>query len=144
MFLYRLCLVLGMFSAGFSAAADHSARKAVPDAIPGVATLTAEAVIALAERQPGLVVVDSRVAADRHHGYIQGSVSLPDADTACATLADVLPGLDTPAVFYCNGVKCGRSAVALKIAKGCGYRKLHWFRGGFEEWKQKGYPYLMK
>lgn len=144
MFPYRFWFAAGLLAIAFSARADHVATDAVPDAIPGVTTLTAEALILLAEREPGLVVVDSRVSADRHHGFIQGSVSLPDRQTSCATLGDVLPRVDTPAAFYCNGVKCGRSVTALKVAKRCGYTKLHWFRGGFEEWKQKGFPFLTK
>ncbi|WP_296641905.1 rhodanese-like domain-containing protein, partial [Thiobacillus sp. 65-1402] len=117
-------------------------KIAVPDAIAGVTTLNAEGLIELAERLPGLVVIDSRMAVDRRQGYIQGSISLPDTQTACATLGDFIATLDTPVLFYCNGVKCGRSVIAIRIAQGCGYRRLYWFRGGFEEWKQKDYPFL--
>ena len=140
----RLALAFVVLHLALPVAAAPVGKVVVPQAIPGVSTVNAEGLIELAQRVPGLVIIDSRVSADRHHGYIQGSVSLPDADTACATLGDVLPSLDTPALFYCNGVKCGRSVVAVKIAKGCGYRKLYWFRGGFEEWKQKGYPFLQQ
>jgi rhodanese-related sulfurtransferase len=142
MLLHRLCFTLSLFAFTWSGATFAAGKAGVPASIPGVVTVSAEGLIELAESEPKLVVVDSRVASDRHHGYIQGSISLPDTDTACATLGDVIPSVDTPTLFYCNGVKCGRSVVAVKIAKGCGYRKLYWFRGGFEEWKQKGYPFL--
>lgn len=114
----------------------------VPDSIGGVATLDAEGVIALAERMPDLVIIDSRQRMDRRQGYIQGSISLPDVETSCDSLKPLLNGPATPALFYCNGVKCGRSVIAVQVAKGCGYTQLYWFRGGFEEWKQKGYPFL--
>lgn len=117
-------------------------KIAVPEAVAGVTTLDAETLIELAERHPDLVIVDSRIHMDRRQGYIQGSISLPDVETSCDTLAVVLPGRDTPAVFYCNGIKCGRSVIALEIARSCGYTQLYWFRGGFEEWKQKSYPFL--
>lgn len=42
-------------------------------------------------------------------------------------------------MFYCNGIQCGRSVIALEIAKGCGYTRLYWFRGGFAEWKRNAY-----
>ncbi|MBL4868208.1 MAG: rhodanese-like domain-containing protein [Pseudomonadales bacterium] len=45
-------------------------------------------------------------------------------------------------VYYCNGPKCGRSATAVKIALKCGYEKIFWFRGGFEEWKIKRFPII--
>jgi rhodanese-related sulfurtransferase len=54
----------------------------------------------------------------------------------------VIPSRDHPVVFYCNGIRCGRSREAAQIARGCGFRNVYWFRGGFEEWLAQGYPYL--
>lgn len=142
--LYRLWFALSLLCLAGSATASPPGKMAVPDAIPGVTTVSAESLIELVERLPGLVLVDSRVPMDRRQGYIQGSISLPDTQTACATLGDFIATPNTPALFYCNGIKCGRSVIAVKIAKGCGYKRLYWLRGGFEEWKQKGYPFLQK
>jgi rhodanese-related sulfurtransferase len=117
-----------------------------PTAIGGVAKVSAEEVFRLFEATPGLVIVDSRLAngpsSGRAQGFIEGSVSLPDTQTDCTSLASTIPKKDTPALFYCNGPKCGRSAKAVEVAHACGYRKLYWFRGGFEEWREKGYPYV--
>ena len=44
--------------------------------------------------------------------------------------------------FYCNGVQCGRSVVSIKVARSCGYHNLSWFKGGFAEWKEKGFQYI--
>jgi len=38
-----------------------------------------------------LVLIDSRIRADRKEGYIEGSVSLPDIETTCEALAQQLP-----------------------------------------------------
>lgn len=113
-----------------------------PEQIEGVKRISAEELIVLANKRPDLVIIDSRVTANRKHGYIEGSYSLPDTDTTCDTLKKFIPSRSAPAAFYCNGVKCGRSAKAVKIAVDCGYRNLYWFRGGFEVWKQKNFPYL--
>ena len=113
-----------------------------PERIEGVKRISADELIALVNKQPDLVIIDSRVTANRKHGYIEGSYSLPDIDTTCDSLQKFIPSKSTPAAFYCNGVKCGRSAKALKLALDCGYRNLYWFRGGFEVWKQKNFPYL--
>lgn len=119
-----------------------------PQAIEGAVKVTAEQVFTLFDSTPGLVIVDSRLAdgpsSGRAQGFIEGSVSLPDIETDCASLARVLPRKDTPALFYCNGPKCGRSAKAIVVARQCGYRKLYWFRGGFEDWLAKGYPYVKR
>ena len=93
---------------------------------------------------PDLIVIDSRIPGDRKQGYVEGSISLPDVETNCKTLATNIPSKKSAALFYCNGVKCGRSAKAIKIALSCGYNNVYWFRGGFEEWLAKGYPYLQE
>ena len=133
-----ICLFAGLLLSLPLAAAKIS----VPVAIDGVTTLTAEQVIDLAERMPELTIIDSRQRMDRKQGYIQGSISMPDVETDCDSLRALLPSSVAPVVFYCNGIRCGRSVIALEIAKGCGYTQLYWFRGGFEEWKRQGYPFL--
>ena len=91
--------------------------------------------------KPDLVMIDSRITDDRKHGYLENSHSLPDIETNCDTLEMMIPSKTSPVMFYCNGIKCGRSVVSIKIAKSCGYNNLYWFKGGFEEWKAKGFQY---
>jgi len=126
------------------AVAARAEETIAPENIPGVTRVEAEGLLALAEKTPRLVIIDSRIAMDRKQGYLDGSLSLPDTETSCATLAPLLVTKDRPVLFYCNGEKCGRSVVAVKIAKQCGYTRLYWYRGGFEDWKLKGFPYLKK
>ncbi len=136
------CILL-VFLWVFNASA-HAAEPIVPvpEQILGTQRVDAETVIELAGKLKNLVIVDSRIPADRMIGYIENSISLPDAKTTCKSLAKIIPSKRTPVLFYCNGVKCGRSVVASKIAVKCGYTNVYWFRGGFEEWETKKYPYL--
>ncbi len=122
----------------------HAQVQPAPESIRGVTRVEAEGVLALVAEKPQLVVVDSRIAMDRKQGYLEGSISLPDTETNCASLARIIPEYHRPVLFYCNGVNCGRSVVAVNIARQCGYTRLYWYRGGFEDWKQKNYPYLKK
>lgn len=115
-----------------------------PEFIEGTVRVTAEEFIELVGKIPELIVIDSRIPGDRKQGFVEGSVSLPDVETNCESLAKTIPAKSAPTLFYCNGVKCGRSAKAVKIALTCGYNKVYWFRGGFEEWLAKGYPYLQE
>ena len=119
------------------ATALDTAGLQVPDAIPGVQKVDAEALIGLMSDEVGLLLIDSRIKSDRIHGYIEGSVSLPDIETSCLALQNIAPSHNKALLFYCNGVKCGRSVRAVRIAELCGYTNLHWFRGGFEEWLRK-------
>lgn len=113
-----------------------------PDNIPGSTKVNAEQLIEIASTQEKLLIVDSRITDDRHQGYIEDSISLSDENTDCDSLATHLETKQTPVAFYCNGPKCGRSAKAVKTALACGYKKIFWFRGGFEEWKAKNYPLI--
>lgn len=115
-----------------------------PESIEGTVKVSAEEFIDLVDKIPKLVIIDSRIPGDRKQGFVEGSLSLPDVDTTCDSLAKVISKKNAPSLFYCNGVKCGRSAKAIKIALSCGYTNIYWFRGGFEEWLEKGYPYLQE
>lgn len=115
-----------------------------PETIPGSQKVDAEAVIELVNKISELIIIDARIKSDRKQGYIEGSVSLPDITTNCDTLSKILPKKSAQVLFYCNGVKCGRSVKSVKIAQQCGYSNIYWFRGGFEEWQAKGYPYMKK
>jgi rhodanese-related sulfurtransferase len=134
-----LCALLagGFFSVGAWATAS-------PDSIAGTTLVTAEGFINLVEKIPDLTIIDSRIPGDRKQGFVEGSLSLPDVDTTCESLTKLISKKDSASLFYCNGVKCGRSAKAVTIALGCGYSNIYWFRGGFEEWLEKGYPYLQE
>ncbi len=110
-----------------------------PDKIEGSIKINAESLIQLARDHDDLVIVDSRIKSDRRQGYITGSISLPDTETDCFTLFQIINKKNTATVFYCNGPKCRRSDRAVTIASECGYTNVYWFRGGFEEWKNKNY-----
>ena len=124
--------------ASLTATADDALVS--PETIDGATIVNAEGLIETVTQIPELILIDSRIIADRLEGFIEGSVSLPDIETDCDSLASVVPGLATPVLFYCNGIKCGRSARAAKIAIDCGYANIYWFRNGLEEWQAQEYP----
>lgn len=123
----------------FSASAF--AENKAPESIDGTTRVSAEQVIELVTNTPDLVVIDARKTSDRDEaGWIEGSIGLPNYDTNAEALQQYVPSKSTAVLFYCNGVKCGRSVESSKIAVGLGYEKVYWFRGGWEEWTQKGMP----
>jgi rhodanese-related sulfurtransferase len=134
---FATVLVMGL--AGPSPAAD---KVLAPETIPGTVKVDAEGLLALVEKTPNLVLIDARIRQDRQQGYIEGSVSLPDVETSCDSLKKIIPSKSSPVLFYCNGPKCGRSVTSSRLALKCGFTRVYWFRGGFEEWKHKNFPYL--
>lgn len=127
---------------GLAGPASAGDRIIAPDEIPGVTKVDAEGLLDLVDKIPDLVIIDARLRQDRMQGYIEGSVSLPDVKTTCAALAKHVSRKSAPVLFYCNGPKCGRSVSSSRKALACGYTRVYWFRGGFEEWKKKSYPFV--
>lgn len=136
----RIIFYLVAFSAGIQTTIAHADKT--PAIVPGSIIVNAEAVIALVSKYPDIVIIDSRIPSDRVQGYIEGSINLTDVNTDCNSLAQTISKKEDLVLFYCNGINCTRSANAIKIATKCGYNKIYWFRGGFVEWKSKGYPFL--
>lgn len=137
------CLLLATLpgiAPAIETAADQSRKIVSPESIEGVINVDSEGLIGMIMQHDDLVLVDSRIISDRNEGYIEGSISLPDTDTNCESLAKAAPSLTTPLMFYCNGIRCGRSAKAAVMARDCRYRNIYWFRNGMEEWQQKEYP----
>lgn len=135
-----LFAAIGMI--GFAAAVPAGDRIISPDEIPGATTVDAEGLLDLVDIIPDIVIIDARLRQDRLQGYIEGSINLPDIKTTCASLAKSVPRKSSPVLFYCNGPKCGRSAHSSRKALACGYTRVYWFRGGFEEWQKKNYPFV--
>lgn len=115
-------------------------KMATPESINGTTRISAEQLIDLVDEFDNLVIIDSRIDKDRAAGHIEGSFSLPDIKTTPESLSTAIPSKETPVAFYCNGVKCGRSVKASTMAVNEGYKNVYWFRGGWEEWIQKGLP----
>lgn len=139
---HRLSLILCLSFSLLSTYA-YAGKILTPESIKGATKISAEKLIDLAENEPNLVIIDARIQKDRVHGFIEGSISLPNTKTNCSSLSKVVKKMDSPAIYYCNGPKCGRSLKSVKIALKCGYNNIYWYRGGFEDWKHKNYPFLV-
>ena len=111
-----------------------------PEQLDGTTKVSAEKVIDLFESAPNLTVIDARKASDFEKGHIEGAINLANTDTDEASLSKIVPAKADPVLFYCNGITCGRSVESAKKAVSYGYSKVYWFRGGMQEWEQKGLP----
>lgn len=136
----NILIFLGFLTFPFISSAKEASE--MPEFIKGTTVIDAEELIKQVVQKPNLIIIDSRLRSDRQQGFIEGSINLPSSKTSCETLSKILVRQDSPVIFYCNGPKCGRSAVAVKVAILCGYKNTYWYRAGFEEWKQKKYPFI--
>lgn len=125
-------------------AAEPASHPNMRNSQPLAVTIDAENLIELYQSVPGLKIIDARHREDYGQGYIETSSNLPLAETSCAAIAKLASGKDQALVFYCNGNGDHASIDAIKIASTCGYKRLFWLRGGFVEWEDKDYPYVIE
>ncbi len=90
------------------------------------------------QKAPGLIVIDSRSAEEYQEVHIKNALSIPLSKLEKD--AGLLPAAkDARLVFYCNGIKCGKSGKSAKIATDNGYSDVSVYAEGMPVWEEKGY-----
>ena len=102
--------------------------------------LSSEELKALTEQNPtGLVLVDARSVEEYQEVHIKNAVSIPVSKLEKDS--SLLPASkEARLVFYCNGIKCGKSGKSAKIALENGYRDVSVYADGMPVWEEKGFP----
>ena len=124
-----------------------------------VALLLVSAVVALAEEKtggafkivnseelrelirndtPNLVVIDARGAEEFQEVHIKNAISIPLAKLEKDPSLLNMPK-NSKLVFYCNGIKCGKSGKSAKIAMENGFTDVLVYSEGMPVWEEKGY-----
>jgi rhodanese-related sulfurtransferase len=131
-FLFAIATLLSL---GAAAAAQDA-----PMEIAGATTVNAQQIFELVAKTPNMVLLDNRKPEDYAAGRIEGAIRLIDTDVNAESLAQHVPSKDTPVLFYCNGVKCGRAAKAAEKATQLGYTKVYYYALGMDEWNAQRLP----
>jgi rhodanese-related sulfurtransferase len=133
----KLFRVITLALAALSMAALCLAAEKTKDGFPIV---TSEQLKQLVESKPaGLVVIDARSSQEYQEAHILNAISIPLNVLEKDNTALNLPK-DARLVFYCNGVKCGKSGKSALIAKATGYTDISVYSDGMPVWEEKGYP----
>jgi rhodanese-related sulfurtransferase len=111
-----------------------------PPLLDGAIKVTAEEILDLKAEFADLVIIDARPSNESNGLSIEGAVSVTDRSLSPHTLAAMTKDKFTPLLIYgadehsIHGYKAARQAVTL------GYAYVFWFRGGLQEWLNKGMP----
>ena len=134
---YILVLVVISLS-GASLAEDLSAEKLSPMEVKGATTISHKEAKELFDS--GVKFVDIRKDSDWEAGRIPDAIhlELKKVFNKESLAEKVLPS--EKVVFYCNGPKCLRSSKASAMAVEWGYSKVYYYRDGFPDWDENGYP----
>lgn len=120
-----------------------------PTSLEGATTVTAEQVKQMMDK--GVPVIDARTATEFAEGHVKGATLVTykeksekkvgfDASNDKFDLSKLPADKNAPVVLYCNAGDCWKSFKAGTMAVKAGHTKVQWMRGGFPEWKSKGYP----
>ncbi len=100
---------------------------------------TDELKIFLETTTQGLVVVDARNPEEYQEVHIKNAINIPVKQFK--DYSHLLPpDKSTQIVFYCNGVKCGKSKKAAKKALEMDYRNILVYAEGMPVWEESGLP----
>ena len=105
---------------------------------PEFKVLTADQLKSLLDEKIDIILIDARTKEEYQEAHIAGAISIPEKnfdESASILLADKNALL----VFYCNGVKCGKSKKAAVKADAKGYKNILIYSEGFPVWEEKGY-----
>ena len=91
------------------------------------------------DRGVGVAVFDARNPEEYQEVHVKGALSLPQKKFD--QFKHLLPESNSKfVVFYCNGVKCGKSKKAAKKAIALGYKNVLVYAEGMPVWEEKGMP----
>jgi ABC-type phosphate/phosphonate transport system substrate-binding protein/rhodanese-related sulfurtransferase len=120
-----------------------------PTLLPGAKVVDAEDVVSLMRRNA--TFFDVRTSEEYAKSHVKGAKLLPykevskkevdfDPSRDEFKLTEAMSDRNVPLIFACNGAECWKSYKAAKVAVAAGYKNVHWFRGGFPEWRAKNLP----
>ncbi|MDP2219500.1 MAG: rhodanese-like domain-containing protein [Hydrogenophaga sp.] len=118
-----------------------------PRSLGGAQVVDAAAVAQMLQR--GAHYIDTRTDAEFKAGHVPGAQLVPYVEKSAkdADYEATLDQFDTAQlgtdrgvelIFACNGAECWKSYKASQAALKAGFTKVHWFRGGFPEWRAAG------
>lgn len=92
---------------------------------------------AMIDARTAFLLVDTRSKEEYQEAHIIGAVSVPEK--GFEESSPLLPkDKSSLVVFYCNGVKCGKSKKAARKADDLGYKNILIYSEGFPVWEEKG------
>ena len=134
----RLQNTMRMFLLAFMVFGLHTAAYAGEETYQVIGHVELKAKVEADQRS--FLLVDSRNPEEYRDAHIPGAVNIPQKKMA--DYLGLLPAYkNSEIIFYCNGVKCGKSKKAAKVAADLGYSNVWVFAEGMPVWEEMGYSF---
>ena len=99
--------------------------------------LTFDELLGMYQNNENFILLDVRSREDYDKKHLPGALSIPLEDIK--DFADRLDR-DEKVVTYCGGFHCPLSTEAAKELMKLGFKNVSDYKGGIQEWDEKGYP----
>ncbi len=103
------------------------------------AAVTTDEVKKFMDQKEKMVLIDARTPEEYREAHIIGAVNIPEKDFEKAA-AQLPADKDTLLVFYCNGVKCGKSKRVAQKVEPLGYTAILIYKEGIPVWEERNLP----
>ncbi len=135
-----LLILVGLLLPVAMAFAQNSGEpQAAKPSQPTYTLLNTEELKKLLDDGTEMTVIDARNPEEYQEVHIKGAISIPEKQFS--EHLDQLPkNKSAKIVFYCNGIKCGKSKKAAQKALDLGYNNILVYTEGMPVWEEKGLP----
>lgn len=128
-FFPAMWVVLLMLLLPFRASADDNYSVLSPEQLKQM----------IDSKKDDFLLIDARNPGEYQEVHIPGAINLPQKEFA--EYRHLLPADKAKKlIFYCNGVKCGKSKKAARMAADLGYGNILVFAQGMPVWEELNYP----
>lgn len=137
---WLVLLVAATFAAGCAATAPRAASgpRVTAPSDAGFKIISTEQLKVMVDEKQDFVLIDARTKDEFQEAHITGAISIPENKFE-ESLALMPADKGHLTVFYCNGVKCGKSKKAAQKAAAAGYTNILVYGEGFPVWEEKGF-----
>lgn len=101
--------------------------------------ITTDELKTMLDENAAMTIIDARNPEEYQEVHIKGAISIPEKSFA-AHAAELPADKGARLVFYCNGVKCGKSKKAAQKASELGYTDILIYSEGMPVWEERGMP----
>lgn len=103
------------------------------------AVISTEQLKQLVDQKEKVTLIDARTPAEYREAHITSAVNIPEKEFEM-TKQQLPAAKDTLLVFYCNGVKCGKSKKVARLVQSLGYTNILVYSEGIPVWEEHNFP----
>ncbi len=100
--------------------------------------ITTDDLRAMMDEKKDFMLIDTRSKEEYQEAHIINAINISEKQFE-QMAPEIIKGKDKMLIFYCSGVKCGKSKRTAKIAQKMGYTNLAIYNDGFPVWEERGY-----